>query len=272
MSDYKNKLAIVFALAALGLTYAAISFSGAYARSIQPSSFRSFAVSGEGKVVAVPDVAQFSFSVTTEGGKDLAKINTDNTNQYNKVVEFVKSKGVTKEDIETTESSINPRYQTYNCYQPPVIYQGGAAVGAPTRACPPAEIVGYTVTKSVSVKIRDFTKIGEIMGGVVSNGANQVGGLNFQIDDRSKVENDARGKAIAQAKEKAKSVAKAGGFRLGRLLAIEEGAMPYYYGRETYAKDMAMGMGAVAPSVPSASIEPGSDKVIINVTLRYEID
>jgi len=271
MNDHKTKLYIVFGLAALGITYAAMTFSGAYARSIQPSSFRSFAASGEGKVVAVPDVAQFWFSVTTEGGKDLAKINTDNTNQYNKAVEFLKSKGIAKEDIETTESNISPRYQNYSCVTSPVMpYDGGATI---VRPCPPADIVGYTVRKSITVKIRDFSKIGEAMAGVVDNGANEVGSLSFAIDDRTKVENAAREDAIRKAKEKAQAIAKAGGFRLGRLLAIEEGGItpPYYYGREM-AMDSAQAMGGAGKSSPSPSIEPGSDKVTITVTLRYEIN
>ncbi len=266
--DNKMKLHIVYALAAIGITYAAITYAGAYARSIQPSSFRSFAVSGEGKVVAIPDVAQFSFGVVTEGAKDLAKITTDNTNQYNKAVEFLKSKGIAKEDIETTESSVNPRYQTYSCVQPP-IYQGADVA---VRPCPPAEIVGYTVRKSVSVKIRDFSKIGEVMAGVVDNGANEIGGLNFAIDDRAKVENDAREEAISKGKEKAKAIAKAGGFRLGRLLSIDEnGNTPYYYGREM-VMDTAMGTGGAVKSTPAPSIEPGSDKVTVSVVLRYEIN
>lgn len=267
MTDYKAKLGVVYAIVGLGIMYAAIVYAGAFARSIQPSSFRSFSVAGEGKVVAVPDVAQFSFSVVTEGGKDLAKINTDNTNQYNKAVDFLKSKGVAKEDIETTESSIFPRQQTYNCYQPVVV--GGAV-----RPCPPAEVVGYTVRKSVSVKIRDFAKIGEVMAGAVDNGANEVSGLSFMIDDRSKVENQAREKAIAQAKEKAKAIAKAGGFRLGRLLAIEEGGMMPYYDRGyvTANENLGIGGGGIMKASPAASIEPGSDKVLVNISLRYEID
>jgi uncharacterized protein YggE len=263
MTEHKKWFHLAFAVAGLGVAYAAIVYASAFARSIQPSSFRSFAVSGEGKVVAIPDIAQFSFSVTTEGSKDLGKTESDNTNQYNKAVDFLKSKGIAKEDIETTESSITPRSQTYDCR--PVIIQGAI------RPCPPPEIVGYTVRKSVSVKIRDFSKIGEVMAGVVDNGANEVGGLNFAIDDRTKVESQAREKAIQKAKEKARSIAKAGGFRLGRLLSIDEGGVTPYYDRMSYALESGIGGGATK-ALPAPSIEPGSDNIVVNITLRYEIN
>lgn len=263
MNDLKDKLPIVYAIIGLGIMYAAITYAGAYARSIQPSSFRSFSVSGEGKVVVVPDVAKVSFSVTTEGGKDLATINTENTNQYNKIVDFLKGKNIPKEDIETTQSSVNPRYQTYNCYQ---TYSPTSAV----RPCPPSEIVGYTVKKSVSVKIRDFAKIGEVMAGVVDNGANEVSGLNFTIDDRSKAENEAREEAIKQAKEKAETIAKAGGFRLGNLLSIDENSVRPYYDMPMMATE-AYGLGGATKASPAPSIEPGSDEISVNVYLRYEI-
>lgn len=260
----KNFLGLAAALAVLSLAYAALSLSSAYSRSIQPSSFRSFSVSGEGKVVAVPDIAQFNFSVISEGEKDLAKIQTENTDKVNKAIAFVKSKAVESKDIKTEGYNLQPRYQYYECRS--AVYSSG---GSNAKPCPPPEIVGYTITQSVTVKIRDFVKIGVIMSGLVENGANQVGSLNFTIDDRTKVENEARAEAIAKAKEKALAVAKAGGFSLGRLLAIEEGGGFTPYSRY----DLAESYGVTAPSVAKVSptIEPGSQDVKITVSLRYEI-
>src|SRR3989338_5762353 len=97
----RNILGVTAALALLGVGYAALGFVSAYSKSIQPSSFRSFAVSGEGKAVGIPDVARFTFSVITEGGKDIAALQQDNASKVNKAIEFVKSKGVDKKDIRT---------------------------------------------------------------------------------------------------------------------------------------------------------------------------
>lgn len=260
----QNYLGIAIIAAILMVGVSALSYASYYGKSIEPGSYRSFSASGEGKVVGVPDVAQFSFSVITEGGTDIAKLQTENTNKINKIIAFVKSKGVEAKDIETQNYDLQPRYQHYNCapvYRP--LSEGGSKV------CPPAEIVGYTITQSVSVKVRDFTKTGEILAGVVANGANSTSNLSFKIDDPTELRNQARAEAIAKAKANAKSIASAGGFRLGRLLSIDEGGyFPYYKESVGRGYDAAGGIAAT----PAPSIEPGSDDIVVTVTLRYEID
>ncbi len=121
--------------------------------------------------------------------------------------------------------------------------------------------------QSVFVKVRDFKLISPLLSGVVTNGANSVSGLQFAIDDDTALENTARTAAIKKAQEKAQSVAKAGGFTLGKLLEISESfSTPYY---RTPMMDMAVKSesAAVAPT-----IEAGSQEVTINVSLKYEID
>jgi len=247
-----------FALIAfLGFTvYIGISFVGAYSKSIQPSSFRSFSVSAEGKSVSVPDVAEFSFSVITEGKKDVAAIQKTNTEKMNKAIGFLKENKINPKDIKTESYDLSPRYQYYDC--------------TTNGVCPPSEIVGYTLTQSVEVKIRDFNKIGDVISGVVKNGANSVSQLNFTIDDPTKVQDAAREEAIKKAQEKAKAIARAGGFDMGRLLSIEEGGgvpsiMPMY----DYAKGGGM---EKAMAVPTPAIEPGSKETRVTVTLKYEIE
>lgn len=265
--NLKSFLSVAGGIALIALAYSALSFSNAYSRSIQPSSFRSFAVSGDGKVVVIPDVAQFEFSVVTEGGKDLAALQQSNTTKTNQAIDFVKKQGVKDEDIKTQQYNVQPRYQYYNCNPVYPLASDGAS-----RACPPPEIVGYSVTQSVQVKIRDFSKIGGIMSGVVSNGANQVSSLIFTLDDPASAESKARTEAIAEAQAKAKDVAKAGGFRLGRLLAIEEGGgfPPYYYDK-AYGRGGDVALSETA-ALPAPTVQPGSQDVMVNVVLRYEIN
>ncbi len=268
----KNVMGWAIVLTVLGVGYAALSFVNSYGESIQPSSFRSFSVTGQGKAIAIPDVAEFQFTVVTEGGTDLASLQSKNTDAANKAIAFVKSKGVADKDIETQYYNVDPRYQTYSCNTP--IYSGAMGSGAnvPTvvQPCPPSSIVGYTVTQSVDVKIRDFTKIGDILGGVVTNGANQVGALSFTLDDPSTVQNQAEADAIAKAKAAAQTVAQAGGFSIGRLLSVQTGGgMPYpIYAQAASAGGMALDS---AKSAPSPTIQPGSQEVDMTVTLQYEI-
>ncbi|MFA5099155.1 MAG: SIMPL domain-containing protein [Candidatus Paceibacterota bacterium] len=263
--NIKNGLWVAVAIAILAVGYSAISYSNSYGKSIQPSSFRSFSVTGDGKANAIPDIAEFSFTVITEGGKDISALQTENTNKANKAIEFVKSKGVEEKDIKTQYYNINPRYQTYSCEVS--IYTPSDSMSS-VRPCPPATIVGYTITQTVDVKIRDFGKIGDIMSGVVSNGANSLGSLSFTIDDPTTVQTEARDEAIAKAKAKAESVAKAGGFKIGRLLNIQEGYRSY-----PQYEYMSSGNGISAKTLDAAapSIQPGSQDVSVTVTMQYEI-
>lgn len=252
----KNYLGLTIIIAILVFAYASLKYVDYYSKSIQPSAFRSFSVSAEGKITAIPDVAQFTFSVITEGGKDITKLQKDNTEKINKAIEFLKANEIKTKDIKTQSYNLEPRYQYYRC---PISRNGEV------KPCPPPEIVGYTITQTVLVKIRNFEKIGDILSGVIQNGANSVSQLSFTIDDPTKIEDQARTEAIEKAKEKAKSVAKAGGFQLGRLLSIEEGGY-YPTPRPLYALREAVG-GAEAPT-----IEPGSQEVVVNITLKYEIE
>jgi uncharacterized protein YggE len=283
----KNVMGGVIAVALLAVAYAALSYVNSYGQMIQPSSFRSFYVTGEGKTTTVPDVAEFSFQVTTEGGTDISALQAKNTDATNKAIAFVKAQGVADKDITTQAYNVEPRYQTYECKVTPVTYNSAPAISnltvssgttavaasAPaiisssTTVCPPASIAGYTITQSVDIKIHDFSKIGTIMSGVVKNGANQIGSLSFTIDDQTTAQNQARADAITKAKAKADSIAAAGGFTVGRLLNIQENSIS-----PVYAPSVMMGLNAKSDAaVATPTIQAGSQEVDVNVTLQYEI-
>jgi hypothetical protein len=251
IKNYRNAVLILFLVVA---SFAIWKFVDAYANKIDPASYRTFAVSGEGKSIVVPDVAEFSFSVVTEGGVDIATLQTENTKKMNSAIQYLKGNGVNEKDIKTQNYNLSPRYQYSSC-----------ALGG---VCPPPQIVGYTITQGVLVKVRDFKKIGELLAGVVKNGANTVSDMRFTVDDMTTVQNTARTEAIQKAKDKAKAIAKAGGFDVGKLLSIDEGMSPVPY----MDNRSVLGMGGVASEKAMApQIEAGSQEVTINVTLRYEI-
>lgn len=239
-----------------GVMVLGYKFTESYDRVSTPSNFRSFTVQGDGKASGVPDVASFSFDVITEGGLDVAALQSQNATEMNKAIDFVTKQGVDKKDITTSQYAINPRYENSNCD-----YGSG-------KPCPPPAIVGYTVRQSVFVKVRDFKLISSLLSGVVTNGANTVSGLQFAIDDDTALENTARTAAIKKAQEKAESVAKVGGFKLGKLLEISESfSTPYYQPRMMMDMAVKSESAAIAPT-----IEAGSQEVTINVSLKYEID
>jgi len=255
----KNYLGIVIIITLIAFVLFSFIFVIYYAKSIkQPLFDRTFGVTAEGKAVSVPDVAEFNFSVLTQGGKDIGKLQKENTDKANKIIEFLKSNGIEDKDIKTQNYSVDPRYQYFNCPAP---------IDNEARLCPLPEITGYTINQTVSVKIRDFTKTGGALDGVVKNGANSVSQLFFKIDDITAFQNKAREEAIQKAIEKAESIARAGGFKIGKLLTVNEGANfpPPVYGTYGTAE---FGIG---PQLKSTEIQPGSQEIMVSVTLVYEI-
>ena len=172
-------------------------YVSAYSRSVVPE--RSFAVSGEGKVVAVPDVAQLSVGVLTEGGKDLPALQKQNTDKINRIISYLKEQKIDEKDIKTEYYNISPRYSNVFC--PPVILETYPEI---IRPCPSsAEIIGYSISQTISVKVRDLSKAGDILSGSVERGANNVSGPNFTIDDLVGLETDASEEGINEAREMA---------------------------------------------------------------------
>ncbi|MBU2633540.1 SIMPL domain-containing protein [Patescibacteria group bacterium] len=251
MADATKKyLNIAIITALLVFAYSCFDYTKTYSKSVEPSSFRSFTTSGEGKVTAIPDVANFGFKVVTEGGRDISSLQEENTNKMNKIIEFVKNEGVEAKDIKTENYRIEPRYQRSECKE---------------FVCPPPEIVGYTINQAIVVKVRDFDKIGSILSNSVNLGANSVSGPSFAIDDMEVARSEARDEAIKKAQEKAEAIADSADFRIGRLLGIYEGGAYAQYYAEGVSLSKAMG-GDLAPS-----IEPGSQDVTVSISLTYEI-
>lgn len=241
----------------LGISSAIIAgfwYVSSYAKSIAPN--RTFSVSAEGKVTAVPDIARVLFGTLTEGGKNIGDLQTENSQKASRAISYLKKNGVSEQDIKTESYNIAPRYEHYTC---PSSKNTERAV-----SCPPSEIVGYSVSQSISVKIRDINKAGDLLGGIVENGANTVSGLSFTVDEPDVLQNKARKEAITRAKEKAQFFAEAGGFRLGKVISIQEGQVYNPYSRfELYS-----GKGG---DFASPEIEPGSQEIALSFTITYEI-
>lgn len=226
-----------------------------YAKSVLPG--RTFFSTAEGKVVIVPDVAELNLGVLTEGGKNLATLQKENSEKANRIGAFLKEQGVDEKDIKTQFYNITPRYQYFSC---PAPREGG------TISCPPPEITGYSITQNILVKIRDLNRAGDILAGIVEKGANTVSGLTFIVDDPSKFENKAREEAMAKALEKAKVMARAGGFRLGKLISISEG---FTQPSTPFTEGMALKEGVGGGTSPV--IQPGSQEIRVEITLTYEM-
>lgn len=246
----------VKSIAILLIAVAALFAAFEYSRSIDKTyPTRTFSVDGEGEVDVVPDVAKFSVSVVTDGGKNVADVQAKNTEKMNAINSFLKEAGILEKDLKTDEYTLSPRYEYPKC--------------TGLTACPQPTIGGYSLTQTLRVTVKDTGKIGDLLSGVVAQGANSVSQVVFTIDDEDDARADAREEAIKKAKEKAQRLAKDAGFEIGQLVSIYETPQAVGYGGEG-GSDMKSSM-AMVDTVASPSIESGTDTTRINVTLTYEI-
>lgn len=258
----KNYLGWVSLVVIIVLAYSAFLYVSTYAKMVQPGSYRTFSVSGQGKATSKNDIAQFSYSVLIQGGNDIAQIKKQSDTLTGKIQTVLKAQGVDVKDVETISYNLEPRYQYFNC---------PAASTNKSVPCRPSEIIGYTLSQTDSVKIRDLTKVDKIVSGVVAAGANNVSQLNFTVDDPSSLVTEAKAEAIKKAIEQAQILAKAGGFRVGRIISIDEGgAFPQAYDSASFGGGLMKTQARDVASV--SSLNPGSNEVSSVVSVRFEIE
>lgn len=218
---------------------------------------RTITVTGEGKITAKPDLARVSLSVVSTGAT-VDAVSTDNNQKMAAISQEIKNLGIKAEDIQTSQYNLYPQYD----YNNPIYMEDGVRTEAP-------RILGYNLSQSLDVKIRDLTLIDQVLDKGTAAGANQVGALSFEIDDDGALKQDARDQAFQVAREKADKMAKAAGVRIGRVVTFSEGfgdVMPVYanFSRDMMAESSAVGM--------SPSVEVGSQELAINVSVTYEIE
>ncbi|HEY4516028.1 MAG TPA: SIMPL domain-containing protein [Candidatus Paceibacterota bacterium] len=217
---------------------------------------RTIMVMGEGEAFAVPDIGSFSFSVT-ESGATVKEAQEKADTKINKALSSVREAGVEDKDIKTTGYNVYPRYEWEQIY-------------CITTPCPGGKNVlnGYEVSQTITVKVRDTEKAGDLVTKVGAVGVSNISGLDFTVDDREKYVAMAREQAIEKAKENAKKLAKDLDVRLGKMLYFNDnsGYPTPYYG-EGMGGDMVR--SSAAPM--KAEIPVGESKITSQVSLTYEI-
>lgn len=208
-----------------------------------------FSVSGSGTVYAKADIANIQVGVKTEAKKTAAEATTENTNKMNEIIGEVKKLGVDEKDIKTTNYNLNP------------VYNWTDKVGQ--------QLVGYEVTQNLTLKIRDLSKIGDVIAKTTEKGANQVGNINFTIDDEYALKNQARELAIQKAQEKAGLIAKQSGMKLGEIKSVYENSdsspSPIMY------SNAKMELSSGSAPVASPNIQSGQNEIKVDVTIVYEV-
>lgn len=215
----------------------------------KPTQPAIISVTGEGKISAVPDIAELSFGVQT-GPQRTAKAAMDLLSKnMTAALDAVKAQGIDEKDIHTESFWLNPQYDWNEGKQ---------------------TLRGYEASQSLRVKVRNLDKVSDVLNAATEVGANQAGGVNFTIDNPEVLRAQARDEAITKAKEQAKMLADQLGVTLVELKGFNENGgygappMPYYARAE-----MDMAGSATAPQ--SVPMPAGEQDIVVSVSLTYEV-
>lgn len=201
----------------------------------------SISVTGEASIRKAPDIAVLRAGVTSQA-KTAREAMTASAKLMTAVLASLKGNGVAESDVQTSRLSVHPiRESSKN----------------------PANIIAVEASSLITVRVRDINKSADVLDGMISAGGNLATGINFEVSDASKHLDEARIEAIADAKRKAEIYAKAAGVSLGRPLSISEG-----YISRPRMQDFAIRAAAPAAAMP---IQPGEEKIGINVSVSYEL-
>jgi uncharacterized protein YggE len=195
-------------------------------------------VTGEATVAVAPDTAMIRLGVSSQE-KTAREASEANAKQMTAVFAAIKDTGVADRDIQTSRLSLQPQYD-------------------PNKSGT-ARLTGFQASNQVTVRIRDIDKLPTVLDRAITAGANEMSGIEFVVSEQSKLLDQARDDAIADARRKAELYAKAAGAKLGRVVSItEEGSAP------PPRPIQAMRAGAVP-------IAPGEQTLKAIVTVSYEL-
>ncbi len=230
MKRMKHPLLIAAALGASALLAAPAS-----AQSETPA----ISVTGEATISVPPDQAQVEAGVTADG-KTAREASEANNTTMGKVLLALKAAGIDAKDIQTSRLSLQPQ-------------------SAPNRST--NAIVSYRASNQVTVRVRDVAKVASTIDLLVGAGANDIGGINFMVSQASKLLDDAREQAVADAHRKAEIYAKAAGVALGAPLSIAEEGAP----APVFRAKMLGGMAAPTP------VAQGEQTLSVSVSVSWAI-
>ena len=209
---------------------------------------------GSAEIKAIPDVANFIFSVK-KIQKEAKEAQQKMIEISNLALQILDKKSVAKKDIKTINYSTYPEYDNS-----PQCSDGVCTVSKNT-------LKGFVSNQTFSVKIRDIAKASEILNELSSLGIEEIGGLTFVIDSMEKIKYQARMQAILNAKVQAQSTANALNVKLKRIVKFAEddnsGLQPLY-ARST--------MAVSDKDENNLKIQAGEETVRSSVVVTYEFE
>lgn len=217
--------------------FATLMAAPALAQTVPPTAI---SVTGEATVSVPPDQAQIDGGVASDA-KTAREASDLNNAAMGKVLLALTGAGIDAKDYQTSRLSLQPQY-------------------APNRTGPSA-VLGYRATNRVTIRLRDVNRVANIIDVLVGAGANDIGDIQFMVSQASRLLDEAREQAVADARRKAQIYAKAAGVTLGEPLGISENGSP----SPVFRGKLASGMAASAP------VAQGEETLSVTVSVSWAI-
>lgn len=237
-----RRLALAATLALAPILVASVTPAMAQTAAPSPQK-RMIAMTGTGEVSARPDMATVTVGVSEQALTAAAALDA-NTAKMTALLETLKAAGIADKDIQTTSFAVNPRYEFDQQRQTQTM-------------------VGYEVTNQVTIRLRKLADLGGLLDRLVKAGSNNINGISFSIADTSALEDEARRKAVENARHKAEVYAKAAGVKIGDVLSISEGM--------SYRPPMPMVAAKMAADAAPVPIAAGEASVAASVDVVWEL-
>jgi hypothetical protein len=191
-------------------------------------------------------MASIQTGVITHGVTAIEAL-SENNQIMGRIMDILTGRKIAEKDVQTSYLNVTPEYRQDE------------------RGRMENQIVGYSVSNQVQVRVRNLKDLGDVLDSLVRAGSNQVSGISFEIDDPTKVINQARESAIADARGRAELYARSAGVRVGKILAISEQATEWPRAQGAYRMfDM-----QAASSVPVAT---GEQEYSVTIQMIFTLE
>ncbi len=200
-------------------------------------------VSADAEAKRMPDVATLSTGVVTQAADGNTAMR-ENATQMDKLMAAIRTTGIAEKDIQTSGINLSPQYR-YGDNKAP-------------------KITGYQASNTVTLKVRDLTRLGKILELLAAQGASQINGPAFEIDNPEPVYDEARLAALKKAQARAETYAKALGLKVRRIVSISEG-------RSGGARPMPMMRAMANEAAPAPPVAIGETTLSVNLDVAFEL-
>ncbi len=200
-------------------------------------------VIGKGIVKVTPDQVDIKVRVESEG-KNAVAVKAENDASINTVIKFLRSQGLKEEDVQTEYINLNKNYD-YN-----------------------SKTYSYKANQSLTVKLKDISQYEGVLSGLLNSGINRIDGVQFKSSQAITLQEEARVKAILDAKKRAETYATAIGQSVGKAIQINEtitnnGPQPQFRSA-SFALEASSNAG-------EETIAPGELSIVVRISASFEL-